>query len=251
LRGIEYSANILRTVDSLRTLCDIDGSLPGELSWRAFIREFALVSRFEWGRRDGLEYKADAAQDRGLMQPFIRSFKGKCPKVLGRCFIAETAAVLGDVEISAEASVWYGVTLRGDGNMIRIGERANVQDGTVVHVDKPADRMTSIGNGATVGHACIIHACVLHDHAFVGMGSTVLDGAVIESEGMLAAHSLLPPGKIIKSGEVWAGVPAKLWRPIKLAELEMIYYIRDTYWATAQDFMEDMDPDYLSEWRAY
>jgi carbonic anhydrase/acetyltransferase-like protein (isoleucine patch superfamily) len=177
------------------------------------------------------------------MKPFIRSFKGKKPRILGRCFVAETAAVLGDVEIGAEASIWYGVTLRGDGNLIRIGERANVQDGTVVHVDTPADRMTTIGNGATIGHACIIHACAIHDNAFVGMGSTVLDGAVVESHGMLAAHSLLPYGKIVRSGEVWAGVPAKRWREIKPAELEMIDYIRDTYWRTTQDYLADMDPD--------
>ena len=182
------------------------------------------------------------------MKPFFRPFKGKRPRVLGRCFVAETAAVLGDVEIHPEASVWYGVTLRGDGNMIRIGRRANVQDGTVVHVDKPANRLTTIGAGATVGHACIIHACAVHDNAFIGMGSTVLDGAVVKSHGMLAAHSLLPPGKIIQSGEVWAGVPAKPWREIKPAELEMIDYIRDTYWQNAQDFLGDMDPDYLVEW---
>ena len=182
------------------------------------------------------------------MKPFFRPFKGKRPRVLGRCFVAETAAVLGDVEIHPEASVWYGVTLRGDGNMIRIGRRANVQDGTVVHVDKPANRLTTIGAGATVGHACIIHACAIQDNAFIGMGSTVLDGAVVKSHGMLAAHSLLPPGKIIQSGEVWAGVPAKPWREIKPAELEMIDYIRDTYWQNAQDFLGDMDPDYLVEW---
>jgi gamma-carbonic anhydrase len=182
------------------------------------------------------------------MKPFIRSFKGKRPRILGRCFVAETAAVLGDVEIGAEASIWYGVTLRGDGNLIRIGERANVQDGTVIHVDTPEDRMTTIGNGATIGHACIIHACAIDDNAFIGMGSTILDGAVVESHAMLAAHSLLPPGKVIRSGEVWAGVPAKRWREIKPAELEMIDFIRDTYWQNAQDFIADMDPDYLSDW---
>lgn len=183
------------------------------------------------------------------MKPLIRAFRGKRPRLSGRCFIAETAAVIGDVQIAEEASVWYGVTLRADGNAIRIGKRANVQDGTVVHVDRPADRLTTIGEGATVGHASILHACALHDHSFVGMGSTVLDGAVIESEGMLAAHSLLPPGKIIRSREVWAGVPAKPWREIKPAELDLIYWTRDTYWETAEGFLEDMDTNYLQQWR--
>jgi len=184
------------------------------------------------------------------MQPLIRSYKGKTPRILGRCFVAENAAVLGDVEIAEEASIWYSVTLRADGNAIRVGKRANIQDNTVVHVDRPEHLCTTIGDGATIGHACIIHACAIHERAFVGMGSTVLDGSVIESEGMLAAHSLLPPGKVIKSREVWAGVPAKPWRELKPAELKMIDEIRDVYWETAQDFLADMDPDYLAKWRA-
>ena len=121
------------------------------------------------------------------MQPLIRSYKGKRPRFLGCCFIAENAAVLGDVQIAEEVSIWYSVTLRGDGNSIQIGKRANVQDNTVVHVDRPNHLSTSIGAGATIGHACIIHACEVQDHAFVGMGSTVLDGSIIESEGMLVS----------------------------------------------------------------
>ena len=183
------------------------------------------------------------------MQPLIRPYRGKRPRILGRCFVAENAAVVGDVEISEEVSIWYSVTLRGDGNSIQIGKRANVQDNTVVHVDRPYHLSTSIGAGATIGHACIIHACAIHDHAFIGMGSTVLDGSVVESEGMLAAHSLLTPGKVIRSGEVWAGVPAKKWRELKPNELQMIYDIRDAYWEAAQDFLRDMDPTYLDDWR--
>ena len=182
------------------------------------------------------------------MRPLIRPFKGNRPRIKGRCFIAENAAVLGNVEIAEEASIWYSVTLRADGNSIRIGKRANVQDNTVVHVDRPAHLRTTIGEGVTIGHACIIHACTIQDHAFVGMGSTVLDGAIIETHAMLAAHSLLPPGKILRSGEVWVGSPAKFWRGIKSAELKMIEEIRDTYWQMGQDFLADMDPRYLDEW---
>jgi carbonic anhydrase/acetyltransferase-like protein (isoleucine patch superfamily) len=182
------------------------------------------------------------------MHPLMRPFKGKRPRILGRCFVAENAALIGDVEIHPEASVWYGVTLRADGNAIRIGKRANVQDGTVVHVDKAEHLRTTIGDGVTIGHACIIHACAVHDNALIGMGSTVLDGSVVESNAMLAAHSVLAPGKVIKSGEVWGGVPAKPWREIKPAELEMIAYLRDSYWENAQAFLADMDPGYLAEW---
>lgn len=183
------------------------------------------------------------------MGPVLRPYKGKRPRLLGPCFVAENAAVVGDVEIAGEASVWYGATLRADGNAIRIGRRANVQDNTVVHVDRPAHLRTVIGDGATVGHGCVIHACTLQERAFVGMGSTVLDGSTVETEGMLAAHSLLAPGKVVRSGELWAGVPARFWRKLKPAELRTIDEIRDIYWETAREFLADMDPDYLAEWR--
>lgn len=183
------------------------------------------------------------------MRPVVRAFRGRRPRLDPGCFIAENAAIVGDVEVSAEASIWYSVTLRGDGNSIRVGRRANIQDNTVVHVDRPVHLATTIGDGATVGHACIIHACTLHDRAFVGMGSTVLDGSVIESEGMLAAHSLLAPGKVVRSGELWAGVPARHWRALRPEEVQMIHDIRDVYWETARDFLADMDTSWLSAWQ--
>lgn len=171
------------------------------------------------------------------MKPLIRPFKGKWPKVDPNCFIAETACVLGDVEIGPETGIWYGVVLRGDANYIRIGRRTNIQDGTIVHINS-TDFPTIIGDDVTVGHAAVIHACTLQDRSFVGMGATVMDGAVVETEGMVAAGSLVPPGKVVKSGEVWSGVPAKYWRPIKPAEIANIDYTAEHYWELAQGFME-------------
>ena len=101
--------------------------------------------------------------------------------------------------------------VRGDTNFIRIGARTNIQDGTIIHVDA-VTYPTIIGDDVTVGHAAIIHACTLHNRAFVGMGSTVLDGAVIEEGGMLGAGGLLTPGKVIGRYELWTGAPAKLKR---------------------------------------
>jgi carbonic anhydrase/acetyltransferase-like protein (isoleucine patch superfamily) len=110
-----------------------------------------------------------------------------------------------------EASIWYHCVLRGDTNIIRIGPRTNIQDGTIIHVN--AGRQSTIfGADVTVGHAAIIHACRLEDRAFVGMGATVLDDAVIEAGGVLAAGSVLPPGKRIAALELWMGNPAKLVR---------------------------------------
>jgi carbonic anhydrase/acetyltransferase-like protein (isoleucine patch superfamily) len=138
-------------------------------------------------------------------------FEGKRPVVHPTAFVAPTAAVIGDVEIGEGANVWYHCVLRGDTNTIRIGPRSNIQDGTIVHVNAGRQR-TVVGADVTVGHAAIIHACTLLDRAFVGMGATVLDDAVIEEGGVLGAGSVLPPGKRIGRLELWIGNPARLVR---------------------------------------
>jgi carbonic anhydrase/acetyltransferase-like protein (isoleucine patch superfamily) len=141
----------------------------------------------------------------------IFSLDGVTPKVAPDAFIAPTAAVIGDVEIGAETGVWFHCLVRGDMNLIRIGARTNIQDGTVIHVDSGAFS-THIGDDVTVGHNAVIHACTLMNRAFVGIAATVLDGAVIEEGGMLAAGGLLTPGKRIGPMELWAGAPARLLR---------------------------------------
>ena len=138
-------------------------------------------------------------------------FEGATPHVAPDAFIAPTAALIGQVTIGPQAGVWFHCVLRGDTNFIRVGARSNIQDGTIVHVNA-GTMPTIIGEDVTIGHACIIHACTLKDRAFVGMGATVLDGAVIEEGGMLAAGSVLPPGKRVASLELWMGNPAKLVR---------------------------------------
>jgi carbonic anhydrase/acetyltransferase-like protein (isoleucine patch superfamily) len=141
---------------------------------------------------------------------------GVAPRVHPTAFIAPNAAVIGNVEIGPESGVWFGCVIRGDTNSIRIGARTNIQDGTVVHVEEAFS--ATIGDDVTVGHAAIVHACTLKDRAFVGMGSVVLDGAVIEEEGMLGAYGLLTPGKVIGRRELWTGSPAKLRRLMDEAE---------------------------------
>lgn len=138
-------------------------------------------------------------------------FEGKWPVVHPTAFVAPTAVVIGDVEIGEGANIWYHCVLRGDTNVIRVGPRTNIQDGTIVHVNAGRQR-TVIGADVTVGHAAIVHACTLMDRAFVGMGATVLDDAVIEEGGVLGAGSVLPPGKRIGPLELWIGNPAKLVR---------------------------------------
>jgi carbonic anhydrase/acetyltransferase-like protein (isoleucine patch superfamily) len=143
-------------------------------------------------------------------------FEGKLPQVDPAAWVAPTAAVIGDVTIGPRSNIWYHCVLRGDTNFIRIGAGSNIQDGTIIHVNA-GKQATSIGDDVTVGHAAIIHACTLMNRAFVGMGATVLDDAVIEEGGVLAAGSVLPPGKRIASLELWMGNPAK---PVRLLTLE-------------------------------
>ncbi len=138
------------------------------------------------------------------------------PRVHPAAWVAPTAVVVGDVDIGEEASVWYHCVLRGDSARLTVGPRSNIQDGAIVHLN--AGEPTVIGAEVTVGHACIIHACTLHDRAFVGMGATVLDRAVIEEGGMLGAGGLLAPGKRIGRGELWLGAPARLARVMDAEE---------------------------------
>jgi carbonic anhydrase/acetyltransferase-like protein (isoleucine patch superfamily) len=147
------------------------------------------------------------------MSGLIVPHRGFTPKVHPTAFIAANATLVGDVEIGANASLWFGCILRGDGPGIRVGENSNLQDGTIVHVAKRG-LMTIVGKNVTVGHMVLLHACEVHDGAFVGMHSTVLDGAVIESEAMVAAGALIPPGKIVRRGELWAGNPGRKLRDL-------------------------------------
>lgn len=145
--------------------------------------------------------------------PTILPFGGVTPTIAADVYIAPTAAVIGDVEIGAGSSVWFGCVLRGDVNIIRIGQRTNLQDGTIVHVDS-AEYGAFVGDDVLVGHAAVIHACTIEDRAVIGIRATVLDGAVIKRGAMVAAGALVPPGKVVRAGELWAGTPARKLRDL-------------------------------------
>lgn len=143
----------------------------------------------------------------------ILSYDGVAPSLGPRVWIAPTATVIGDVVIGEDSSVWFGATIRGDVFPIRIGARTNIQDGSVVHVTG-GKASTTVGDDVTVGHMVLLHGCAVGDRVLVGMGSTVLDGAVIESDAILAAGSLLPPGGRVPSGTLAMGRPAKVVREL-------------------------------------
>jgi carbonic anhydrase/acetyltransferase-like protein (isoleucine patch superfamily) len=151
------------------------------------------------------------------MTGHIMPFQGTHPTIADDVFIAPTAVVIGDVVIGAGTSVWFNCVIRGDVHEIRIGERTNIQDGTVVHVTG-GKLGTYIGSDITIGHGAILHACTLEDSCFIGMGATILDGVVVESGAMVAAGAVVTPGKRVKSGELWAGNPAKLMRALSQPE---------------------------------
>jgi len=130
----------------------------------------------------------------------IRSFKGSIPKLGTGAYVDDSAAVIGDVELGEDASIWPMCSIRGDVNLIRIGARSNIQDGSVIHVTHrhsglPEGHATCIGSDVTVGHKVMLHGCTVEDLCLIGMGSIVLDGAIIRSKVLLGAGSLVPEGK--------------------------------------------------------
>ena len=141
----------------------------------------------------------------------VHPFLDHVPRIAPDAWVAPGAQVIGDVEIGAQASIWYNVVVRGDVMPIRIGARSNIQDGAIVHVTRKR-AATSIGEDVLIGHMAIVHGCTLMDRSFVGLGAVVMDGCVIEPDGMLGAGALLSPGKRIGPRELWLGRPAKLVR---------------------------------------
>ena len=165
----------------------------------------------------------------------VRPYLDQHPQLGQRVYIDEAARVIGDVVLGDDVSVWPFTVIRGDVNYVRIGDRTNVQDGTVIHVshDGPHAKLggfaTLIGADCTIGHKAIVHACRIEDACLVGMGSTVLDGAVIQQHGFLGAGALLPPGKVMGEGEMWLGAPAKFARKLSDAEIQALFYSAGHY----------------------
>lgn len=177
------------------------------------------------------------------MSALILSHDGRSPRIHPDAFIAENAVIIGDVEIAAGASIWYGCILRGDVNRIVVGEGTNIQDGTVVHAnadrpDLPGGQPTLLGAGVTVGHMALLHACALEDGCFIGMRATVMDGVVVDSGAMIAAGALVTPNKRVPKGELWAGSPAKLMRALTDSEHAHIADTAERYAGYGQTYLQ-------------
>ena len=149
----------------------------------------------------------------------IRSLNGKNPKLGNNCFLAETAVVIGDVEMGDNCSIWYNAVVRGDVHYIKIGSNTNIQDNAVIHATYQKSP-TNIGNNVTIAHGAIVHGCTIHDNVMIGMNAVVLDDAVVESDSLIAAGSVVTKGTVVESGSVYAGVPAKKVKAVSKELLE-------------------------------
>ncbi len=172
-------------------------------------------------------------------KPIILPYQGKTPKIHPTAFIAPGAVIIGDVEIGAYTNIWFGCVVRGDVHIIRIGERTNIQDGTIVHVTRKTGP-THIGSGITIGHQALIHACTLEDNCFVGMGAKLLDDVVVESNAMVAAGALVTPKKRVPSGQLWAGNPAKYMRDLSESDLAFFPVSAENYVQLGQEYLNSL-----------
>ena len=138
----------------------------------------------------------------------IKKLNGHTPKFGKNCFLADNAAIIGDVEMGDDCSIWFGAVLRGDVHSIRIGNKVNIQDNAPIHATYKKSP-TNIGNNVSIAHNAVIHGCTIKDNVLIGMGAIVLDDAVVESNTIVAAGSVVTKGTVVESGWVYAGTPAK------------------------------------------
>ncbi len=176
--------------------------------------------------------------------PNIRPFNGMQPKIATDAWVDESAVVIGDVEIGAGSSIWPLTVVRGDIHAIRIGERSNIQDGSVLHVThdsrfNPKGHPLIIGNDVTVGHKVMLHGCTIGNFCLIGMGAVVMDGAVIEPRVILAAGSLVTGGKVLEGGYLWRGSPAKRVRRLTEKEREYLEYVAQNYVGLAAQYRDE------------
>ncbi len=167
----------------------------------------------------------------------IRNWKNKSPQIDPSAFIEDSAQVIGDVTIGAESSVWFNTTIRGDVNYITIGKRTSIQDGSVLHVTKDPSWPLIIGDNITVGHSVTLHGCTIEGPALIGMGATVMDGAILKPNVVVAAGALVPEGMVVEKNTLLMGMPAKPKRKLTDKELEWLQVSAQNYVDYRLDYM--------------
>ena len=167
----------------------------------------------------------------------IRPFRGKHPQIHPTAYVAESAEVIGDVEIGAESSIWPQVVIRADVERVRIGSATNIQDHSTIHVNHE-HRPTIVGDGVTVGHRVVLHGCTIGDFALIGIGAIVLDGAVVGMESLVGAGSLVTPGTRSPPRTLALGSPAKPVRELRPDELERLHDSARRYIGYAKSYRD-------------
>lgn len=161
------------------------------------------------------------------------------PQLHDDCFIANTATIIGDVEIGSKSSIWFGTVIRGDVFYIRIGCNSNIQDNCVIHVTTNK-YPTIIGNNVTIGHSVTLHGCNIHNNVLIGIGSVIMDGCEVEEWSIVSAGSVVKPGTIISSKKLWGGIPAKEIRNLSDNEIKWIQQLSDNYVSLSREYLEDI-----------
>ena len=169
----------------------------------------------------------------------IKSVRGFTPQIGDNCYLAENATIVGDVVMGRDCSVWFNAVVRGDINSIRIGDRVNIQDGSVIHTLYQKS-VSIIGNDVTIGHNVVVHGAELKDGSLIGMGAVILDHAVIGEGAIIAAGSVVLTGTQVEPGSIYAGVPAKFVKKVDPQQsTEMNQRIANNYLMYSSWFMEE------------
>lgn len=174
----------------------------------------------------------------------IRSFKGAQPKIDPTAFVAETAVVIGEVEIGPQSSLWYNCVARGDVNFIRIGSRSNIQDMSMLHVthrkhaDDPGAPLI-IGDDVTIGHSVTLHGCTLENGCFIGMQAIIMDKAVVGEGALVGARALVTEGTVIPPRTLWVGSPARYKRDLTPEEVAWLKKSADNYVKYSQQYISE------------
>lgn len=177
----------------------------------------------------------------------IRSFHEKQPNIGERVYLDASSVLVGEITIGDDSSVWPLVAARGDVNWIQIGQRSNIQDGTVLHVTRssqqnPTGHPLIIGDEVTVGHHCMLHGCQLGNRILVGMSAVIMDGAIVEDDVIIGAGSLVPPGKRLASGYLYVGSPVQQKRPLNESEQAFLAQSAQNYVELKDDYLMDVLP---------
>jgi carbonic anhydrase/acetyltransferase-like protein (isoleucine patch superfamily) len=165
----------------------------------------------------------------------IKSYSGKTPRLGERVYLAETAAVIGDVELSDDVSVWYNSVLRGDCHFIRVGARSNIQDNCAIHVTQ-GTYPTVLEEEVTLGHGAIVHGAVVRRGALIGIRATVLDGADVGESAFVGAGALVTPRTVVPPRTLWLGAPARRVRDLSDAEVEDLKHFHSNYLGYKEEY---------------